>query len=87
MTHPKPATPEQAKQLAMQWKRAAPLLEEQRERDIRETDTEPAIVVLDDAFEDALARFPPLPTSGMVEMQRYFMKGYRRALLAETGDA
>lgn len=74
----KPLTYAQAKQLAMQWKRAAPLLEAQRERDIRNSDTARDIGAFDDVLEDALARFPPKPYSGMVEMQRYFMRALRR---------
>jgi hypothetical protein len=70
----KPLTPEQEKELVMIWKRAAPLLEEQRERDIRASDTARDIRAFDDLVEDALRRFPPKESSGMVEMQRYFMR-------------
>lgn len=69
-----PLTYAQAKQLVMQWKRAAPLLEAQRERDIRDSDTARDIGVFDGLFEDAVARFPPGPESGLVEMHRYFKR-------------
>jgi len=63
-------TYEQQKALALQWKRAAPLLEEQRERDIRASDTQRDLTVFDGLIEDALRRFPPAESSGLVEMQR-----------------
>lgn len=69
-----PLTPEQARQVAMQWKLAAPLLEEQRERDIRNSDTARDIRAFDGLVADALRRFPPRPDSGLVEMQKHFMR-------------
>lgn len=77
----KPRTAAQEKELVMIWKRAAPFLEEQRERDIRASDTARDIDVFDGLIEDAIARFPPKPNSGFVEMKRYFQK-----LPAKPGD-
>ncbi len=68
-----PLTPERAKALAMQWKRAAPLLEEQRERDIRSAETVESVACLAGMMEIANRDLPPRRSSGMVEMQRYFM--------------
>jgi len=69
-----PMTPEQAKHWVLQWKRAAPFLEEQRERDIRASDTQRDIRAFDGLLRHALKNFPPGPDSGMVEMQKYFMR-------------
>ena len=71
---PPPLTPEQAKELAMRWKRAAPLLEEQRERDIRAADTIDSVSILAGMMEMANRDMPPRETSGLVEQQRRFMR-------------
>ena len=72
-----PLTPEQARIVMAQWKAAAPLLEKIREEDIRACDTQTSILVLDDAFESAMRDYQSKPTSGLVEMQRYFLKAMR----------
>jgi len=71
-----PGTPEyeQAKGFVEQWRIAGPLLEEQRERDIRATDTARDIGVFDDVLDHALANANPSQTSGLVEMQRIFSR-------------
>lgn len=78
---PEPLTPEQATIVMTQWKAAAPLLEEQRERDIRACDTRRDLHVFEGLTEDALRRFPPSPSSGMVEMQRHFIRALRTSEL------
>jgi len=71
-------TPAQAKQIVMQWKRAAPLLEKQREADIRAADTVREMQVLAGMFNMAIRDQPPRESSGMVEMQRWFMRAATR---------
>ena len=63
----------QAKLWVETWKRAGPLLELQREEEVRTCDTSRAIQSLRGCFLDARARFPVDPTSGLVEQQRLFM--------------
>jgi hypothetical protein len=69
-----PLTPEQAKQVMRQWKAAAPLLEEQRERDIRAAETVESLEVLSSLFNLALRDLPPRVDSGLIEMQRLFAR-------------
>ena len=63
----------QMKLLVETWKRAGPLLELQREEEVRRCDTARAIQSLRGCFLDARARFPVDTTSGLVEQQRLFM--------------
>jgi hypothetical protein len=60
------------------WKRAAPVLQEVRDADIRAADTVAAIESMTLLFRDAVKHLPPRPDSGLVEQQRWFMK-LRRA--------
>ena len=59
---------------AEQWRRAAPLLERQREEDVRKSDTISAFAFFAGMPLRNLAHFPPEPTSGLVEQQRWFRK-------------
>ena len=61
------------KAYVMGWKATGAALEEIRKRELRATDTQVAIQQLAGAFNDAVHRFPPRPTSGLVEQQRWFM--------------
>jgi hypothetical protein len=56
------------------WERAAPVLQEVRDADIRAADTASAIGSMTLLFRDAVKSFPPGPTSGLVEQQRWFAK-------------
>jgi hypothetical protein len=56
------------------WKRAAPELERMRRQDIRDADTIRSMPAFDGLFEAAVRDFPPKPTSGLVEQQRFFRK-------------
>jgi len=56
------------------WKRTGPLLDELRDEDIRNADTQNAVEALSDAFDSALRHFSPRTTSGLVEMQRIFSR-------------
>jgi hypothetical protein len=62
------------KEYAERWKRVGPLLEAQREEDVRRSDTMRAFAFF--AGMPLLNRktFPPQPTSGLVEQQRWFLK-------------
>ncbi len=55
------------------WKQAGPELEAIRQREIQELDTRQALESLESSFNYAV-RLPPRPSSGLVEMQRYFAK-------------
>ena len=61
-----------AKQWIEAWRRAGPELERMRREDIRGADTAQSIPAFDGAFEGAVRDFPPKPTSGLVEQQRWF---------------
>lgn len=54
------------------WKRYAELIDDLRKPDAQ--DLERTILSLDEASRFALRRFPPRPTSGLVEMQRILAK-------------
>ena len=62
------------KEYAERWKRLGPLLEAQREEDVRRSDTISNIEAFGRLWMDAVKRCPPEPTSGLVEQQRWFMK-------------
>ena len=65
-----PITYAQQKQLAMQWKRAAPFLAQARREDIRRQNTAQAIDSLNSIFLHAIKCKKPSHTSGFVEMYR-----------------
>ena len=68
-------SPEQRELLKVyvqRWKVLGPLLEEQREEDVRRSDTPSNIAAFGRLYEMAVAASPPLPTSGLVEQQRLF---------------
>lgn len=56
------------------WATAAPVLQQVRDADIRAADTTSMIVCTEALFRDAVKNFPPKPTSGLIEQQRWFMK-------------
>jgi hypothetical protein len=53
------------------WKTLGPMLQEIRDRDVRQADTAAAIRSLDQAYRIALRDLPPRASSGLVEWQRY----------------
>jgi len=69
---------QQAKQIVMAWKRAAPELERVREQDIRAADTVEAMKILGGCIDMAIRDLAPPPDSGLVEMQRYFALARQR---------
>jgi hypothetical protein len=56
------------------WKRAGPLLEELRSRELRQVVTSDAIQALNGAFQAARRLGGPAPTSGLVEQQRLLQR-------------
>ena len=66
-----------AQQCVDAWRRAGPELERMRRDDIRHADTARSIPAFDGAFEGAVRDFPPKPTSGLVEQQRFFRQAPR----------
>ena len=56
------------------WKAAGPELERQRDEDARRTDTIQAFAFFAGMPLHNLKTFPPEPTSGLVEQQRWFQK-------------
>jgi hypothetical protein len=56
------------------WKEAGPRLQAIRHREIQEADNLKALASLEGAFNHAQRTLPPRPSSGMVEMQRWFAK-------------
>jgi len=56
------------------WKDAAPVLDAIRHREIREADNLEVLKTLESAFNHALRTLPPRPSSGLVEMQKWFAK-------------
>ena len=73
------------KAYVMGWKAGGAALREVRLRELRATDTATAIQQLGGAFNDAVRRFPPRTSSGLVEQQRLFMLfALRRGLVLTT---
>ena len=60
----------QMEEYVRHWKQAGPMLEEIRDREIRDADTPLAIRGFEQAFRIALRDLPPRPSSGLVEWQR-----------------
>jgi hypothetical protein len=58
------------KELAMIWKRAAPLLRAQRHRDIRRQNNADTIAAFDEYFNHWIKKKRPVKVSGLVEMYR-----------------
>ena len=56
------------------WKKASPELSAIRRRELREIDTQTALINLAGAFESCRLHFTPTPTSGLVEQQAWFKK-------------
>jgi hypothetical protein len=59
---------------AARWERAAPLLQQVRDADIRAADTAQAMKIFSGSATWAVTHRPASPTSGLVEQQRWFMK-------------
>jgi hypothetical protein len=80
-THPEPyvfhmtATEKEALRAHVaRWERAAPLLQQVRDADIRAADTAQSMRIFSGSATWAVAHRPAAPTSGLVEQQRWFMK-------------
>jgi hypothetical protein len=56
------------------WKAAGARMEELRREELRHTDTQQSLMSLAGAFESCRLHYQPLPTSGLVEQQRWFRK-------------
>ena len=56
------------------WRAVAPLIDAQRDEDVRRADTVAAIAIFGRLGNDALQRAPARPDSGLVEQQRLFLK-------------
>ena len=65
---------ELTKRWVQTWVQAGPELQKIRDADIRAADTTRMIECTASLFRDAVKNFPPKPTSGLVEQQRWFMK-------------
>jgi hypothetical protein len=57
-----------------QWRRLGPELEKIRQRELKTISTPQALQNLAGAFEDCRLRFPPKPTSGLIQQQKWFKK-------------
>ena len=60
-----------------QWRITGPLLEQQREVDIRAADTVRDVEALAGIAEHANRTMPMRESSGLIEMQRIFMRGVK----------
>jgi len=56
------------------WERAAPLLQQVRDADIRAADTVQSMRIFSGSATWAVTHRPAVPSSGLVEQQRWFMK-------------
>lgn len=62
------------KDYAMSWKVTGPILEAERWKKVRQTDTAHSLALLGSLFDSAVWLHPPSVSSGLVEQQRIFMK-------------
>jgi len=60
------------------WRTAGAELEAIQRQELRDVDVARAIEILSEAFWIALRQNPPRATSGLVEQQKWFMKGLGR---------
>jgi hypothetical protein len=65
---------EREKQWVAAWKRAGVKLAELEREELRNIDTQQALLNLADAYESCRLHHQPSPTSGLVEQQRWFRK-------------
>ncbi len=70
-------TTEESKELSVKewaeaWKRATPVLEQLRIKEMREGSTENLVEAFNDVLEQSVHENPPIPWSGLIEQQRYF---------------
>lgn len=56
------------------WKRTGPILQQLEIDEYRSADVSNILMSLSDVNELAVKTHPPLPTSGLIEMQRLFAK-------------
>lgn len=56
------------------WRRAGPELQQMRDEKTRNADTVRSMQILGGMFLHAVKNYPPKPTSGLVEQQRWFQK-------------
>ncbi|MEM6392883.1 MAG: hypothetical protein AAF797_08940 [Planctomycetota bacterium] len=66
---------ESARDFVERWKKLGPILEEQREKDIRATNTARDLEAFDGVMEHALRASPPKPISGLIELHRWLRPG------------
>lgn len=65
------ASREQVRQMVRRWQQLGPLLQQIRDRETRQADTQASIRMMDQAFRIALRDLPPRASSGLVEWQGY----------------
>ncbi len=56
------------------WKRASPVMQELRVKEMRDNDIGEVIISFNKLFENSIEDNPPKPWSGLVEQQRLFSK-------------
>jgi len=69
---------ERQREYLLRWKTLGPILQEIRDREIRQSDTAAAIESMQKAFEIAQRDLPLRETSGLVEWHRRTARGWRR---------
>lgn len=62
------------RQWVQAWEDAGPRLDELRREEIRHTNTQRSLMQLAGAFESCRLHYKPLPTSGLIEQQRWFRR-------------
>ena len=65
---------EKLREFVNRWKETGEFLENLRREELSDINIAEEILSLSDAAESALHYYPPLPTSGLIEMQRLFAK-------------
>jgi hypothetical protein len=77
---PRPEDDEHTKmrKWAANWIRLGPILEKIRREELKQTDTVKSMQVLSGWFDNAIHPTPLRPSSGLIEQQFYFQKGWKR---------
>ena len=77
---------ELTRQWVRQWEARGAFLERVKRKELREMDNQREIELLLGDYDYTVPPRAPLPTSGLIEMQRYFIRWHEREQGPRSGD-
>lgn len=69
---------EKLREYVNRWKETGEILENLKREEFKQSNRASIILSLSDASQSAILKYPPLPTSGLIEMQKLFNKLKKR---------